>query len=72
VEPAARLLVLSDGVFEILRSNGQTGTWAEFVASFSSPEISALTPAERFRAAQYVYGRETLEDDFSLIELCFH
>ncbi len=65
VEPGARLLVLSDGVFEILRDNGHTGTWAEFVASFVSSEVVALRPAERLRQAQQWHGGDTLEDDFS-------
>jgi phosphoserine phosphatase RsbU/P len=72
VEPGTRLLVLSDGVFEILRDNERTGTWAEFVASFSSPEVVALRPAERLQRAQQLHGAESLEDDFSLVEVRFH
>jgi sigma-B regulation protein RsbU (phosphoserine phosphatase) len=72
VPPGSRLLVLSDGVFEILRENNQTGTWAEFVASFNSLEVVALRPAERLWRAQQVHGADTLEDDFSLVDVRFH
>jgi sigma-B regulation protein RsbU (phosphoserine phosphatase) len=72
VAPSARLLVLSDGIFEILRANGQTGTWDEFVASFNSPEVVALRPPDRLRRAQQQRGGEVLEDDFSLMEFRFH
>lgn len=71
VKPAARLLVLSDGIYEIFRGEDRVGTWGEFVASFSSPEIAALRPAERLRHAQKLRGAETLEDDFSLVEVRF-
>ena len=72
VPPASRLLVLSDGVFEILRDNGRTGTWAEFVDSFSVADTVALRPAERLRRAQQLHGADTLEDDFSLLDVRFH
>jgi sigma-B regulation protein RsbU (phosphoserine phosphatase) len=71
VESGARLLVLSDGVFEILRPNNQTDTWNDFVASFASPETAALRPAERLGRAQQLRGGELLEDDFSLMEVRF-
>jgi len=65
------LVVLSDGVFEILGDNDHTGTWAEFVASFSSTEVFALRPGERLQRAQQLHGAESLEDDFSLLEVRF-
>lgn len=71
VESGARLLVLSDGVYEILRENNQTDTWNDFVASFSSLEVTALRPMERLHRAQQLRGAEVLEDDFSLVEVRF-
>jgi sigma-B regulation protein RsbU (phosphoserine phosphatase) len=72
VESGARLIVLSDGVFEILRPNEQTDTWNDFFASLSSPEIAGLRPAARLSRAQQLRGGELLEDDFSLVEVRFH
>lgn len=71
VERGGRLLVLSDGVYEIFRGDDRVGTWEEFVASFNSPEIAGLRPAERLLRAQELRGAETLEDDFSLVEVRF-
>lgn len=71
VESGARLLVLSDGVYEILRPNNQTDTWNDFVASFASPDVRALRPTERLQRAQQLRGAELLEDDFSLVEVRF-
>jgi phosphoserine phosphatase RsbU/P len=71
VDSSARLLVLSDGVFEILRPDGQTDTWKDFVASLAAPDVQALRPAERLRRAQQLRGTDLLEDDFSLLEVRF-
>ena len=71
VEPGSRLLVLSDGVYEIFGPDERVGTWAEFVTEFSKPEIAALRPGERLSHAQKARGSEALEDDFSLVEVRF-
>src|SRR6266446_6888286 len=39
VLPGARLLVLSDGVFEIFQSHNRVGTWEGFVAGFNSQDF---------------------------------
>jgi sigma-B regulation protein RsbU (phosphoserine phosphatase) len=67
----ARLLVFSDGVFEILRGSDRAGTWKEFFESFALPEVQNLRPNERFCRALQIRGADSLEDDFSFVELRF-
>jgi hypothetical protein len=66
----SRLLVFSDGVFEILRADG-IGTLKAFVEEFRSPEVRNLSPAARFDRAVRMTGSGTLQDDFSFLELRF-
>ena len=68
----SRLLVFSDGVFEIFQDNEKTGTWNEFLSSFKQPQIQVLRPEERLKNAKRIRGRDLLEDDFSLVELRFN
>jgi serine phosphatase RsbU (regulator of sigma subunit)/CHASE2 domain-containing sensor protein len=70
--PGSRLLVFSDGVFEIFGPDEKVGTWAEFFASFNSAETRNLRPEARLKKAQQARGRDLLEDDFSLVELRFN
>jgi sigma-B regulation protein RsbU (phosphoserine phosphatase) len=71
VPHGSRLLVLSDGVFEIFQGADRVGTWREFLAGFSLPEVRKMRPAERFKSALKTRSANTLEDDFSLLELRF-
>ncbi len=71
VERGARLLVLSDGVFEIFGEGDRVGTWEEFMAGFGSPDVAALRPEGHWRRALAKRGAEALEDDFSLVEVRF-
>jgi len=71
VPPGARLLVLSDGVYEIFQPDNRVGTWEEFVNSLEQPDIRALGPHDRYLWAQRIRGAERLEDDFSLIQVRF-
>lgn len=71
VPPAARLYLLSDGAYEITRSDGSLMTFDEFVdllAARAEPtgreRIAAVVAA--VRAAQ---GRAHFDDDLSLLEL---
>ena len=72
VAAGSRLLVFSDGVFEIFQANEKTGTWDEFLTSFKEREIQGLRPEERLKNAKRMRGRDLLEDDFSLVELRFN
>jgi phosphoserine phosphatase RsbU/P len=71
VPPGARLLLFSDGVFEVVQGAKKVGTWRDFLAGFSLPEVRQLRPAERFERALKARGAAALEDDFSLLELRF-
>jgi serine phosphatase RsbU (regulator of sigma subunit) len=70
--PGSRLLVFSDGVFEIFSSDDKVGTWEEFFKSFDSAQIRNLRPEARLKNAQRARGKDLLEDDFSLVELRFN
>jgi sigma-B regulation protein RsbU (phosphoserine phosphatase) len=71
IPPGTRLMVFSDGVFEILQGNDRAGTWKEFLESFTLPEVQNLRPDERFCRALHSRGADSLEDDFSFVELRF-
>jgi sigma-B regulation protein RsbU (phosphoserine phosphatase) len=71
VAPDARLLVFSDGVFEIFLEHERVRTLEEFIAEFADPAVLAMRPHERHRHAQRLRGADILEDDFSLLELRF-
>ena len=65
IEPGARLLLFSDGVFEIFLDGERVQTWGEFYSGFASQEFTAMRPHERLGHAQRLRGRTTLDDDFS-------
>ena len=71
VDAGARLLVFSDGVFEIFLDHDRVQTWEEFLAGFGDPGMVAMRADERLKHAQRLRGAKTLEDDFSLLELRF-
>ena len=71
VPPGARLLVFSDGVFEIFLEGERVQTWEEYLASFGDVSIRGMRPAERLTQALCLRGEATLEDDFSFLELRF-
>jgi sigma-B regulation protein RsbU (phosphoserine phosphatase) len=66
-----KLLVFSDGVFEIYQGKERTGTWQEFVTEFEQESIQKLRPAERLKRALELRQAPALEDDFSFLELRF-
>ena len=70
--PGSRLLVFSDGVFEIFGPDDKVGTWKEFFSSFNSAQNRNLRPEARLKKAQQARGKDLLEDDFSLVELRFN
>ncbi len=71
VPPGARLLVVSDGVYEIPRPDGRTGTWRDFAAAFVEPAFAAARPEQRLQGALAASGASGLEDDFSVVDLVF-
>jgi sigma-B regulation protein RsbU (phosphoserine phosphatase) len=67
----SRLLVFSDGVFEIFLERERVQTFDEFLEKFADPEVLAMRPIERFKHAQRLRGEDILEDDFSFLEIRF-
>jgi len=68
----ARLLLFSDGIFEIFKAGEAVGTLEEFVKELRQPENLALRPEQRLHRAHEIRGATSLEDDFSLVEVRFH
>jgi sigma-B regulation protein RsbU (phosphoserine phosphatase) len=71
VEPGARLLVFSDGVFEIFLEGDRVQTWQEFASCFDRADFATMSPTDHLKHAQRLRGAQTLEDDFSLLEVRF-
>ena len=71
LKSGARLLVFSDGVFEIFLAGDRVQTWEEFTSGFDRADLAALNPGDRLKHAQQLRGAEILEDDFSLLEIRF-
>ena len=71
VAPGARLMVFSDGVFTIEKDGDRFGTCKEFVESLAASEVRDLCPQERYARALRDSARDSLEDDFSLVEFQF-
>ena len=71
VAPDARLLVYSDGVFEIEKRDGAMWQYPEFVAHITA-ELGRDGVIDRHLAfARELGGREVLDDDFSMLEARF-
>jgi len=68
-EPGSRLLVFSDGVFEILQGTDRVGTLQEFLDEFQLEDVRQLRPDERLQRALKTRGAASLEDDFSFLEV---
>jgi sigma-B regulation protein RsbU (phosphoserine phosphatase) len=71
VPSGARLLVFSDGVFEIFQGTDRVGTWQDYVAQFQAVPFQNLRPEERLKHALALRQAAVLEDDFSFLELRF-
>lgn len=71
VPAGARLLVFSDGVFEIFQGADRVATWQHFLDDFSLAEVQKLSPKQRWECAPALRGAPVLEDDFSLLEVRF-
>ncbi len=70
--PGSRLIVYSDGVYEIAKPDGEMWAWQEFVdfmAAEPPPGESRTTRLVRHTSA--MQGREQYEDDFSMVEAVF-
>ena len=72
VPRGAQLLVFSDGCYEIEKTTGATGTFAEFQTAVGEmARARSLSPANVLNAAMTTAPEKGLEDDFSLIQFTF-
>ena len=72
VSEKARLLVYSDGVFEIEKPDGQMWQYADFVERISPfmPQEGELIE-DHLKFIQELAGNQSLGDDFSMVEVRF-
>lgn len=72
VSEKARLLVYSDGVFEIEKPDGQMWQYPDFVEQISPHLIEKSNLIEHhLKFVQELNGNQTLGDDFSMVEVRF-
>ncbi|MFM8734016.1 MAG: SpoIIE family protein phosphatase [Pirellulales bacterium] len=72
VPPGARLLVYSDGAFEISRPDGTMWPFAEFVSILTTPPHGPENPMDGLvRHIRHLSCREDFNDDFSMLEVVF-
>ena len=66
----SRLIVLSDGVYELEKTNGSTATLEEF-SQWLVGQGENGDPRSAFNWAQSVSVREKMDDDFSIMDIRF-
>jgi len=70
IKPAARLYVFSDGVYEIMNEEGAYWEFDDLKAYLGESRDSLESPMDDLWAhVQQIAGSETLEDDFSVLEI---
>lgn len=69
VAPGDRLLILSDGAFEVTDAAGRSHTFADLSAFVSGPGCDS--PAAIFERVRGLHGAGPLPDDFSLLRIRF-
>jgi sigma-B regulation protein RsbU (phosphoserine phosphatase) len=67
----SRLFVFSDGTYEVTRPDGSMMDFEEFVALLSQPADDTPVVERILRQVQGLHGSDSLEDDFSLVEVVF-
>ena len=70
IKPAARLYVFSDGVYEIMNENGTCWEFDDLKAYLEdSGDRDKSTMDDLWAHVRQIAGSETLEDDFSVLEI---
>ncbi len=71
LDPGARLLIFSDGVFEIEKTDGENWSFDEFVDFMATlpPDVNSMD--HLLAHSRQLHGSATLADDFSMLELVF-
>ncbi|MFM9964807.1 MAG: SpoIIE family protein phosphatase [Planctomycetaceae bacterium] len=72
VTPGSRLVLYTDGAHEIHLADGREWTHAEFVQFLSQPTEPGESIMDRlFAHVKTLNGSDTLDDDFSIVEMAF-
>jgi sigma-B regulation protein RsbU (phosphoserine phosphatase) len=69
--PFARLLLYSDGVYEIARPDGKMWKLQEFVQFLSALPVDESTADRLLQEVRQMHGSDVLADDFSYLEVRF-
>ena len=70
VPAGARLLVYSDGAFEISRPDGSMWPFEEFLRTIAAPPAAATNTMDALVThVRQLSGRDDFNDDFSMMEL---
>jgi sigma-B regulation protein RsbU (phosphoserine phosphatase) len=70
LEGPCRLYVFSDGVFEIAKTDGAIWEFEDFVEFMAQPPVEGQSCMDRLlNHVQELSGSETLDDDFSILEV---
>jgi phosphoserine phosphatase RsbU/P len=71
LEPGDRLFILSDGVFEIEKTDGENWSFDEFLHFMAAipPDVNSMDYL--LAHARQLHGSTVLADDFSMLELVF-
>ncbi len=69
VAPHARLIVFSDGIFEIEQANGEMWPWSDFVARIESEMESADLMDRHLPFIRALRGCDALADDYSMLDV---
>jgi sigma-B regulation protein RsbU (phosphoserine phosphatase) len=72
VPDGGRLLLFSDGVYELQKTDGEMWSWDDFVSFMQEPPAPGQSRIDRLVAhACALQGSEAFEDDFSMVEAIF-
>jgi sigma-B regulation protein RsbU (phosphoserine phosphatase) len=71
LQPQARLLLFSDGVYEIAQAAGEMWTFEEFVDFVKRDPTGEPLMDRLLDHVRKLHGFEQLEDDFSMVEIDF-
>jgi phosphoserine phosphatase RsbU/P len=71
LKPGARLFVLSDGVFEIEKTDGEMWAFDEFLGFMAANSQSADCIDRLLAHVRQLHESDTLADDFSMLEVVF-
>jgi phosphoserine phosphatase RsbU/P len=71
LDPSDRLFILSDGVFEIEKTDGENWDFDEFLHFMATLPPGAGAMDHLLAHVRQLHGSDTLADDFSMLELVF-